>query len=370
MGHLGWQGLQILRIVILLCFLPALLYRIWRISRYPTSVPAVAATGFGLFVWLWLLVFTELVWKAMPPVARAISAGGVWIVALAGCLQVFVVGIRGDASPAKIRLGLRMALVVTAVVSVVVAVEASKSELLLTTSDLDVVLDALIDGVDSASTTALVISCGFAAVVFIQLAWVGLRHADRTPVGTGLGILATASLAQFIATVCGGIWRPLTHGAGLMGGRYGWWIQTWPACVAAVLTFAGFAWPPVALNVRARNHLRRLRPLHHDLTGLFPGLFPPGERRIRLFDLVFEWKTHIQDGLTLLMQHRQTPVHARGAVPQGAADRVLRVVNWLVGEPAPGFSCEWLRTPDGVSDEEWILAIADAYRHRQDRLEA
>ncbi|WP_083337980.1 hypothetical protein [Mycobacteroides franklinii] len=366
MSHSFGDSLQVLRIAILLCFLPALLYRIWRLWRYPTSVPAVAATGFAVFVWLWLVAFTDWAWSAMPPVIRAISAGGWWIVALAGCLQVFVVGIRGDASAARIRRGLRITFVVTAIISAVVAVAASQSELLLTTRNLPAVIDALLDGADPASTGALVVSSGFAAVVFAQLSWVGMRHADRTPVGTGLGLLATASFFQLIATVCGGIWRPLVHGVGFMGSRYGLWIQTWPACVAALLMFIGFVWPPVVLNVQARSDVRRLQPLHDALGQLFPKLFPPEDQRVRLSDLVFEWRTHIQDGLTVLAQHRQTPMHTEVELPLSKADRAAQIADWLVGELVPGFSYEWLRSPDGVSDQDWVLAIADAYRGRQD----
>lgn len=362
MSHPSADFLQVLRIVILLCLLPALLYRLWRLWRYPTSVPAVAATSFGMFVWLSLLVFTERVWTAMPSVARAISTGGLWTVALAGCLQVFVVGIRGDVSSARIHRGLRVTLMATAVLSVAVAVAASQSRILLTTKNLPTVVNALVDGGDPGCTAALLISCGFAAVVFIQLAWVGLQHADHTPVGTGLGLLATASMFQLVPTVCGGIWRPLTHGQGFMGSTYGLWLQTWPAGVAAILTFIGFVWPPVVLNIRARRDVRRLRPLRDALNHRFPGLFPPSGQRIRLSDLVFEWDTHIQDGLTLLAQSRQTPVFTRKEVPHSLTERARSVTDWIVGRSVAGFSCEWLRAPEGVRDEDWVISIADGYR--------
>ncbi|AWG56129.1 hypothetical protein D2E51_16155 [Mycobacteroides abscessus] len=45
------------------------------------------------------------------------------------------------------------------------------------------------------------------------------------------------------------------------------------------------------------------------------------------------------------------------------------MAKWLVGQPVLGFSCEWLHAPDRVSDESWVLAIADASRERQEDAE-
>ncbi len=362
MGQSVGEGLQVLRIVILLCFLPALVYRIWRLWRYPTSVLAVAATGFGLFVWLWLLSFTDWVWSVLPPVVRAVVAGGWWTVAIAGCLQVFVIGIRADASAARIRRGLWITYAVTAAFFVVVAIAASQSEMLLTTSDMYAVIDSLAGEGDSGSNVALAVSSLFATVVFAQLAWVGLRHADRTPVGTGLGLLAVASVFEIISTIVGGILRPLGVGGGVIESPGGLWGRTIVGCIGAILVIVGFLWPPVVLRIKARRDERRLRPLHDALARMFPQLFPPEESRIRLSDLVFEWTTHIQDGLTLLAQHRQTPMHTEVELPLSKADRAAQVTNWIAGKELSGFSCEWLLAPDGVSDEGWVLAVADDYR--------
>ncbi|WP_234797602.1 hypothetical protein [Mycobacteroides chelonae] len=152
-----------------------------------------------------------------------------------------------------------------------------------------------------------------------------------------------------------------------MGSTLGRWLQTWPGCIAAILMVAGFFWPPVMLRVQAYRVVKSLRPLHDALAGLFPGLFPPKQSRIRLSDLAFEWSTQIQDGLTLLAQRREVPPKTDHPMPP---DRINDVTNWLIGKSVPGFSAEWLRTPGGVSDEEWVLEIADAYRERQEDLEA
>lgn len=366
MGHSVGESLQVARVAFLWCFLPVLLYRLWRLWRYPTSVPAIAATSFGICVWLWLLVFTDWVWSVMPPLARAVNLGGWWTVAIAGCLQVFVVGIRGDTSPARIRRGLVTTLAVTAVFLIAVTVAASQSKLLLTTNDMYAVIDALTVSGDFWSRTALVAGGGFAAVVFAQLAWVGLRHADRTPVGTGLGLLAIASVLEIVATVIGGILRPLGVGWGVMDRPFWLWAGTIAGCVGAILITAGFLWPPMALRVGALRDQRRLKPLHDAMTGLFPQLFPPTESRIRLSDLVFEWESHIQDGLTLLAQAREVPLANDRPAAMDLPERATAVARWVVGQTIPGFSYEWLRSPDGVSDQDWVLAIADAYRERQD----
>ncbi|MBB4856221.1 hypothetical protein HNP40_003637 [Mycobacteroides chelonae] len=115
---------------------------------------------------------------------------------------------------------------VTAGVLVAVASTASRSSVLVTADHLYTVTNALVGGGDSWAILAAVLSNAFAAVVLVQLAWVGWRHADRTPVGAGLGLLAAASAFEFVAIVSGGIWRPLSRGEGLMARPAGLWPQT------------------------------------------------------------------------------------------------------------------------------------------------
>lgn len=114
-----WDSLQAVRVAVLIVFLPVVLYRIWRLVRYPTSIPAIAATVFGVWVWFWMLMFTEPVWSVMPPYVHAVSIGWapVW---MAGCLQIFVIGISGDVSQAWIRRGLRATFIATGLVLVAV----------------------------------------------------------------------------------------------------------------------------------------------------------------------------------------------------------------------------------------------------------
>ncbi|WP_078311549.1 MULTISPECIES: hypothetical protein [unclassified Mycobacterium] len=361
-----WESLQAVRIAVLIGFLPVLLFRIWRLVRYPMSIPAIAATVFGLWVWFWMLMFTEPVWSVMPSYVHAVSIGGWAPVWMAGCLQIFVIGISGDVSQVWIRRGLRATFAVTGLVLAVVAVAVSQSRVLLSSDDMFTLTNALLDGGDRGAAIAEVVSSGYLAVVLVQLAWVGFRHADRTPVGVGLGLLATAAVLQLIAIAFTGIWRPLTGGGVGISGRYGPLLQILPGCIGAALMVVGFAWPPVMLRIQARRELRRLRPLHDAFIEMYPGLFPPTESQIRLSDLVFEWLAHIQDGLTLLSQSHGIPVETSVPIPVDHVDHVQEVANWISGQSVLGISHEWLRPPTGMSDQAWVLAIADAYGGRAD----
>lgn len=358
----AWELVQTARIATLVCFPPVLMYRIWRVARYPTSIPAVAAAAFGIWVWFLTLLFTEPVWSAMPPRMHAVWMGGWALVGIAGCLQIFVIGISRDVSPIWIRRGMCATFAVTAVVFVAVGVFATRSHVLVTSEDVQTLSNTLVNGGDRAAVTASVLSSGFLVGVLVQLAWVGFRHADRTPVGTGLGLLAIAAVLELVAFVCGGIWRPLSGGGPFIGGDYGLLLQILPGCVGVVTMIVGFAWPPVLLHIRARRDLRRLWPLHDVLVRIFPGLSPPADTRIRMSDLVFECVAHVHDGLTVLARIRQVPFGSGALVPGGLPQRASAVSYWLVGKHIPGFSCQWLRAPDGVSDEDWALAIADGFR--------
>ncbi len=356
--------MQSLRVAVLICFLPVVLYRIWRVVRYPTSIPAVAATAFGAAAWLWLLAFTDWLWAALPQSVHAVSMGGWPAISIAACLQVFVVGISGDASPEHIRRGLRITFATAALALVVVAVTVRNSSVLMTADDALTISNIVYSGGDRASAIATIVTSGYVISVVLQMVWVGSRHADRTPVGVGLGLLVAASAFQVVGSLCGGVWRPLAHGEGFIGSPVGLWFQTLPGCIAAILMVAGFLWAPVVLNVQGRRDMRRLRPLHDTLADMFRGLFPPVESRIRLSDKVFEWGTHIQDGLTILAQSRGVPIDSAAQAPEEESERALAAANWILGQSVSGFSCEWLRPPTGVSDQAWVLAIADAYRGR------
>lgn len=321
-------------------------------------------------MWFWILEFTDAVWSVLPPIVRAASAGGWAAVTIGACLQIFVIGIAGDASPERIRRGLRLTAVTAILALVVVAALAGRSQALMSAGNGDSVADVLIAGDDPWAVAALVVGNVYIMSVVVQLAWAGFRHADRTPLGVGLGLMAIGAIFQLVASSFGGIWQPLSHGKGFIGSALGLWFQTWSGCIAAVLMVSGFLWPPVMLRIQARRDVRRLLPLHDGLDRLFPGLFPPTAPRMRLTDLAFERITQIQDGLTLLAQGRGVLPSTDHPIPEHCTDRVVGVTDWLIGQEVPGFSAEWLHAPAGMDDESWVLAIADAYRERQDGLEA
>lgn len=358
-----WHAMDVARIIFLICFLPVLLYRIWRLWRHPASAPAVAVTAFGVVMWFWLFLLSDPLWYLLPVQVRAASMAG-WVVAtVAACVQIFVLGISGSASPDRMRRDWRIVLSVTAVVLVVIGVAAQRSQVLSTAEGLHELLNALLDGSDSGAVVAQVVGNGYLTVVLVQLIWAGFRHADSTPVGTGLGLLALASTFEVICVFFGGVWRPLTGGHDVISARYGLLLQSVGGGVGVTLMAVGFLWPPVVLRVQARRHERRLKPLHDEFGRLFPQLFPPVESQIRLSDKVFEWTTHIQDGLTLLAQSRTLPLVIDTAVPESKSMRAVAVANWIVGQSDSEFSGEWLRAPVAISDEAWVLAIADAYRN-------
>ncbi|MGC7322491.1 hypothetical protein RBA16_23645, partial [Mycobacteroides abscessus subsp. massiliense] len=72
----AWGNLQAIRVAVLIGFMPVLLYRIWRVARFPASVPALAATAFGASAWFWLLIYSDWVWPSLPPVVHAVSVAG------------------------------------------------------------------------------------------------------------------------------------------------------------------------------------------------------------------------------------------------------------------------------------------------------
>lgn len=365
-----WELMQIVRVGALICFLPVLLYRIWRLWRHPSSVPARAITGFGVLLWFWLLAFTDAVWSVLPTGLRVVSAGGWAAVTLAACLQAFVVGMGGYVTPVRIRRDVRIIFATATCVLVVVAVATASSNASVVLRDPYEFTNALMEGSDQGFVIASVTSNTYVAFVLVQLVWMGARNANRTPAGIGLGLLAAASALELVVLVSGGIWAPLARGGMLSGNRFGLWLLTISAFGVTALVIVGLLYPPVLLHIRARRAVRILKPLRDTLAAQFPGLGPPADPAMRLHDVAFEWTTHIQDGLTLLAQTRGLALNTDAEIPANEAEHVESVANWVIGQSVPGFSAEWLYAPGAKNDEAWVLAIADAYRERQEDLAA
>ncbi|MGL5440865.1 MAG: hypothetical protein ACRDDJ_00105, partial [[Mycobacterium] stephanolepidis] len=183
-------------------------------------------------------------WSVLPVQIRAASMAGWFVTTVAACVQIFVLGISGSVSPARMRRAWRVVLGVTAVVLVVVAVAVQHSQALLATEDLKELTNALLDGADSGAVVASLVSNGYLTATLVQLIWAGYRHADSTPVGTGLGLLAVASSFEVVCVFVGGIWRPLTGGHDVISARYGMVLQSVSGGVGITLMAVGFLWPP------------------------------------------------------------------------------------------------------------------------------
>ncbi|SHU53650.1 Uncharacterised protein [Mycobacteroides abscessus subsp. bolletii] len=367
--HAEWQSMQTVRVAVLVCFVPVLAYRIWRLWRYPSLLPGKAVTGFGVLLWLWLLAFTDSVWSVLPTWLRAVSAGGWAAVTLAACLQAFVLSISGHTTPARIRRHLWITFTTAGCVLVVVAIATFVSDTSAVLQDPYVFTNSLMEGKDPGLVISSVTSTAYVALILVQLIWTGVRNASRTPVGIGLGLLAAASAVELVVLVSGGIWAPLAHGEVWEGRRFGPWFFIVPAFGVTALVMVGFLYPPISLHLQARRAVHALTPLRDALAAQFPGLGPPADSAMRLSDLAFEWTTHIQDGLTLLAQARGVPLSTYAPIPADVAARSASVANWVTDQVVPGFSCEWLQPPASTSDERWVLAIADAYRERQEDAE-
>lgn len=335
--HAEWQSMQTVRVAVLVCFVPVLLYRIWRLWRYPSLLPGKAVTGFGVLLWLWLLAFTDSVWSVLPTWLRAVSAGGWAAVTLAACLQAFVLGISDHTTPARVRRHLWITFTTAGCVLVVVATATLVSDTSAVLQDPYVFTNSLMEGRDPGLLVSSVTSTAYVALILVQLIWTGARNVSRTPVGIGLGLLAAASAVELVVLVSGGIWAPLAHGEVWEGRRFGPWFFIVPAFGVTALVMVG--------------------------------LGPPVDPATRLPDLAFEWATHIQDGLTLLAQARGVPLSTYAPIPADAAARSASVANWITDQVVPGFSCEWLQAPASTSDEMWVHEIAKAYRERQEDAE-
>ncbi|GKT32030.1 hypothetical protein ADUPG1_006303, partial [Aduncisulcus paluster] len=166
----------------------------------------------------------------------------------------------------------------------------------------------------------------YMAVVLVQMIWLGVRRADRSPAGWGLGLLATASAAVLVQVVHGGICNHI----GLVVAPQSVWLTAVPSAIGGVCLLAGLLMPPLMLYWQARR---------------------------KLSDLVDEWCSQIEDGLTLTAQLRDTPLEGTKP-PTALAFRADAVARWLIGDPNPALNCCWLNTPEETSGQDWVLAIA------------
>ncbi|MBA0048546.1 hypothetical protein [Mycobacteroides sp. LB1] len=345
----GLGFLPVANAVILVGLLPVMAYRVWRWRQHrspATAMTAVAAGG----LWLWVLL--SWCWEFLPPVIQAMEICGGPGVIMVSVLQVFVVSLRR-------KIQSRQMWLVAAAGSSVLAVMAAAMMVGNATS-----LDLLSYRFDVAGhpnnaglIVALVAANLYIAAVLVQVVWLGLRSADNTPTGWGVGLLAVGSASCLVSVAHDGIAMRSTA-----AGDPGFvWFKAVPAVVAVLCIVAGFTAPPLVLYLQARRKQRQLNPIRQHLIDALPNLDAPLAPGISHTDVVHEWCSQIQDGLTLTAQQRYTPLS--GAVPPTMLnERADAVAGWLAGIPEPNLNCQWLTTPEAVTGQAWMLAIAAAYQ--------
>ncbi|MGV0585651.1 hypothetical protein ABQE45_18080 [Mycobacteroides chelonae] len=345
--------LRVATLVVVVCLTPAVVYRLWR-WRQRRSSPAAGVSAIAVSaLWLWLLLHGW--WEGLPPVAKAVEITGGPGVVWASVLQVFMLRLRGVSGPRLRRTVWFIAAAALCVLSVMTAAVVIWDA---ASVDLDVYrFNAAPNFTNPGLVIAAVTGAMYSFAVLVQMVWLGVRYADNTPTGWGLGLLGAAAAACLVPVVRGGI----MHHLGIAVVRDSMWLSTVPATLCAALLIAGFAAPPLMMYAQARRKLAQLKPIRDFLVGALPSLDAPLAPGASRTDVVHEWCSQIQDGLTLTAQQRGTP--QQGIQPQLAlSERAEAVARWLAGVAEPNLNCQWLTTPETVTSQDWTLAIAAAYQ--------
>lgn len=349
-----WGAALVINIVVLGGFLLLVAYRIWR-WRHIRSSPSVAATAFGSGVWsAWML--SGWVWEMLPAGVKAMSVVGGPGVLMAASFHVLILDVRSHSARrvlGRVKIGIAAAsLVLIVMVAAIVAGNA-------TSVDLDLFrFDFAPDPVNTGLTVATVTANIYMAFVLVQLVRFGWRRVDKTPAGRGSALLAVSAASLLIPVLYGGIWRQLVHQG---PDPHGLWMYIVPATIGAVGLLGAFMGPPLVLWIHAERNIAQLRMIRRKLVADFPNLQAPVAPGTNRTDLAYEWCSQIQDGLTLTAQRRHTPLWG-DEPPQVVAARAQAVARWLAGAEEPNLNCRWLRAPQTVRHQEWVLAIAAAYR--------
>lgn len=347
---MGMELLPVVNAVVLACLLPVLVYRAWRWwqRRSPaTALGAVAVT----VLWLWVLL--SWWWELLPPLAQAMEITGGPGVIMDTVILGYVLTLRRSTRPLHLWLVAMAGLVVLAVMVAAIVVGDA------TSLDLHSYRFSISPPTNTGLVVALLVANVYVAVVLTQMVWLGVRSADNTPTGWGIGLFAVGAAACLVPVVRDGIAMQ-----GTAPGDPGYvWFKVAPTVVAVVCVVAGFTVPPVMMYAQAQRKLHRLKPIRDYLVSGFPSLDAPMAPGASRTDTVYEWYSQIHDGLTLTAQKRQTPLQGAGP-PPGFAVHVTAVTEWVLGEQSPELNCSWLTSPEPVSSQDWLLALADRYRER------
>ncbi len=343
-----------INVVALVCLLPLAVHRIQRWRQHRSPVTAITAVAVAV-LWMWLLL--GWLWELLPPLVQAMEMTGAPGVVLVSVMQLFVVSQRQRVRAPHVWVVAAAGAGVLAVMAMaLVATKATSLDLHAYRFDVAAHPD------NTGLAVAVVTANVYIAVILAQVIWLCLRNADNTATGWGLGFLAAGSAASLVPVIHDGICL-----RSAVPGDAGYtWLKAVPAALAWTFILAGFATPPLAVYMDATRRLRQLKPLRQYLIEALPALDAPLMPGTARADRVHEWCSQIQDGLTLTAQQCRLPLY--GAQPPVASSaRAGAVARWLAGGDEPALNCTWLTTPTAMRDEDWVLAIAAAYRrHKRD----
>ncbi|MEU9808965.1 hypothetical protein [Mycobacterium sp. NPDC050853] len=349
----GWGFVPAANVAVLVCLTPLMVYRVWR-WWHRRSSPAAAATALTVAM-LWLQMALAWGWDMLPPVVKAVEISGGPGVMLLSVLQLIVMSLRGTSRARFGRDAWTVAAAAACVLAVmtVVVVMGGATSVDLRPYRFNLSPELTNPGLAAATVIANI----YMAAILVQMVRLGVRRANNTPAGWGLGLLATAAAACLVSVVHGGI---LNH-TGVVVAPHSMWLTVVPSGVCAICVLAGLTTPPLMLYWQARRKLFLLNQIRQHLITVFPALDAPLAPGASRTDVVHEWCSQIQDGLTLTAQQYHTPL--QGDEPSAVlSERADAVARWLTGVVEPNLNCQWLTTPEAVTGQDWMLAVAAAYR--------
>lgn len=111
----------------------------------------------------------------------------------------------------------------------------------------------------------------YGAIVWVQWVWLGIRRADRTPAGWGIGLLTAAAAVSLLPVVRDGI----LHHLGIVVVTDSAWLSTVLVTVCAVLLVAGLAVSPLTIHAQTHRKLLQFKPIREHLVSVFRSLDAP-----------------------------------------------------------------------------------------------
>ncbi len=335
----------------------AAIFRFVRVRQRPHS-RSLRAMAFALLA---LALATTM---TFPPAANAINWGSHWsgmsgalkeigIAATAAAVELMVSFVRSG--PALTRRAVRVRCWVAAAVAI-----ASLVLLVPAGSGVDFSQDRLseITGAAPWIAESRLLVTAYGLIVLTRVVVLCVLNRTSTALGRGVGALGLG--AGVMVAYC------VVRGYFLVSARYFtapasviYHVGTMLASVGLALIAIGTVWSPVEHWIRFRRAWPLLRPLWSvfDGVGGVGGGIPPtlADAEAKLDYRVVQ----IQDALYLLAIDMGVP--STGHNTDGIPNRATDIAKW-VAYGAPEISMDALTTPDEMTDTDWVLTIARAYR--------